>query len=172
MLNILKQLLQLFSGGTKTVLVRIAGMFIFKLLSLWVDRLIKKKKREEREDGLEDNVDVISQRGADAVSNLKEAIKLNDEMMQKKDKENREKLKEMLTPKMQVLDSTITAGKPFVVEIKNVDAGLPIYADKTWKIGTTPVSGQVRLLLTSPGKRTLDIPLSEKDWFSIHIEVV
>lgn len=75
-------------------------------------------------------------------------------------------------PEIKILTNPIFSGKKFIIEIKNVNAGLKIYADKTWIVGHTPVSGQTSILLTSPGKRTLDILLSENNWFSINIDVV
>lgn len=171
MLALLKQILQMFSGTTSSIIVKIVGMFSFRLFALWIERLIKKQEKKQRDEGLQGNISDINQNGADAVANLEASIRLNDELLAQKDRENREKLKAMLEPKLTV-DGPLIAKKAFVVKTENIDAGLPIFADRKWRVGTTPSSGQTLILLTSPGKRTLDIEIKPDNWFSVDIEVV
>lgn len=170
MLALLKQLLQMFAGGSKAILIKVFGMFAFRILSLWIDHLVKKQEKEQRDGGMQDNIGTISQKGADAVTNLEKSIKLNEEMIAQKQLENMEKLRQALQPEM-FAEGLMMVNKPFVLHTRNIDAGLPILADRKWKIGHTPASGQVQLLLNTAGKRTLDIELKPGNWLSIDIEI-
>jgi hypothetical protein len=124
----------------------------------------KSKKKAEYERLVKASISTWEKRTGRSAK-LREEHRKVDEKLNEKHKEKWSKVLDVTKPSIKIVTYPIIANKPFVIITENIQAGKEIYADKEWKLATTTPMGHVRLILTSPGKRTIDVKLGD-EWIS------
>lgn len=167
MLEILKRLISMFSGGTWSSVIKILGFVSVRLLGFWIDRLISKQKKERKENELQENLDAAQSISAAVSREVTSSLHLADQYLTNAERENLRTLRERFRP---LIKAPVKAkvNEPFVVVTANIEPGTEIWADRKWVIGKVNASNQTQVVLTSPGERTIDI-YSGDNWVSSQI---
>jgi len=156
MLKLLTSLMGIIAGSGTSVLWKLASMLGLGILWKWMKGEEAKEQLQRDEQKLDSDINrAIGQAGKNAAE-AKEQADVNEEYLAQKKEINEMKL---LAKVKIVVPEEIKVGVPFDVQFLGLESGLPVMMDGKWNMGTINSQGWLRMILNTPGERTLSVSI-------------